>query len=107
MVRRRRCTLRTSEDGDFMVKFSFIDLIAALEWMQAEIGSFGGDRNSITLLGHSAGGAASLYLSISPKMGEKHLFHRSISLSPSVRWLVDVNRDICDAIIDAVGVLFV
>ena len=40
--------------GNFGIK----DLIAALRWVSSEIYRFGGERNSITLMGHDAGAIA-------------------------------------------------
>ena len=43
-----------------------LDMIAALEWVQDSIGSFGGDAGNVTIHGQSAGGAAMYYLNSSP-----------------------------------------
>ena len=44
-----------------------LDLVMALEWTKKNIGPFGGDPNSVTLMGQSAGSMATLYLMLSPK----------------------------------------
>lgn len=42
------------------------DIIAALQWIKFNIGSFGGDRNRITLIGHDTGAALVNLIFISP-----------------------------------------
>eukprot|EP00116_Pleurobrachia_bachei_P003731 sb/3463993/ len=55
------------------------DVVMALQWVQDNIGVFGGDKDNVTLLGESAGGALVTYLHTSPLTGA--LFARSIALS--------------------------
>ncbi|GMT05983.1 hypothetical protein PENTCL1PPCAC_28157, partial [Pristionchus entomophagus] len=60
------------------------DVLAALKFTRQEIGHFGGDKERITLLGHSAGGQIALMAAFSPgisKPGEKRLFNSVISMS--------------------------
>ncbi|KAI4456723.1 carboxylesterase [Holotrichia oblita] len=57
------------------------DQIEALRWTQRNIKLFGGDPNSVTLFGESAGAASVSYLMLAPKA--KGLFHRAISFSGS------------------------
>ncbi|HBU63361.1 MAG TPA: carboxylesterase, partial [Oceanicaulis sp.] len=54
-----------------------LDQIAALEWVQANIGRFGGDSDQVTIFGESAGAAAVGALLASP--AAEGLFHRAIS----------------------------
>jgi len=58
------------------------DLVAALEWIQANIAEFGGDRDSVTIFGESSGSWACSYLHMSPLA--KGLFHRAILQSGSM-----------------------
>nr|ANS53406.1 esterase 6 [Sitophilus oryzae] len=57
------------------------DQILALKWVQDNIENFGGDKNSVTLFGQSAGAGASSYLSLMPET--KGLFHKVILQSGS------------------------
>ena len=58
------------------------DLVAALEWIQANIDEFGGDKNSVTIFGESSGSWACSYLHMSPLASG--LFHRAILQSGSM-----------------------
>ena len=53
-----------------------LDLVAALEWVRANIAAFGGDPDNVTIFGESGGGAKVSYLLAMPRaLG---LFHRAI-----------------------------
>lgn len=58
------------------------DQVAALKWVQKNIGNFGGDSNNITLFGCSHGSYSINYLMISDQA--KGLFHRAIMMAGTV-----------------------
>ncbi|XP_065344089.1 esterase FE4-like [Cloeon dipterum] len=68
--------------AEFPGNYGLKDQVAALRWVQNNIAAFGGDPNSVTIFGESAGGASINYLLISPLT--KGLFHRAIIQSGSV-----------------------
>lgn len=59
-----------------------LDWIAALEWVQRNIASFGGDPGRVTVGGQSAGGAATTLLATLP--AARGLFRAAIPMSGSV-----------------------
>lgn len=46
--------------------FGLLDQIAALHWIKENIESFGGDPNSVTLMGHGTGAVCVNFLMVSP-----------------------------------------
>ncbi|KAI0819941.1 carboxylesterase from carbohydrate esterase [Trametes gibbosa] len=54
-------------DGKTNGNFGIADQIAALDWVRAHIGAFGGDRDRITIFGQSAGAASVRALMGSPR----------------------------------------
>ena len=66
-------------DLDNTSNFGTLDIIAALEWVQSNISSFGGDPNNVTIFGESAGGHNVLSLLVAKQA--KGLFHKAISQS--------------------------
>ena len=69
--------MATSESPeDASGNFGTLDLIEALRWIQANIDSFGGNPDNVTIYGESAGGHNVLSLVVSPLA--RGLFHRGI-----------------------------
>lgn len=66
---------------DRAANYALLDLIASLEWVRSNIAGFGGDRETVTIFGESAGGANVTALMASPLA--EGLFHRAIIQSGS------------------------
>lgn len=64
------------------------DQVAALRWVQRNIGAFGGDSGKVTIFGQSAGGASVHLLMLSPL--SNGLFHAAIAQSGSAinQWAI-------------------
>lgn len=66
-----------SVDGyDGAGNYAFLDQLEALRWVRREIAAFGGDPESVTIFGESAGGASVCTAVVSPLA--RGLFHRAI-----------------------------
>ena len=59
--------------------YLFLDMVAALNWVQRNISAFGGDPGNVTIFGHSGGSLKVIVLMASPKA--TGLFHRAICQS--------------------------
>ncbi|XP_059849296.1 carboxylesterase 5A-like isoform X1 [Hypanus sabinus] len=61
--------------------FGFLDQVAALQWVQRNIGQFGGDPRQVTLFGESVGSLSVSLHALSPLSA--NLFHKAILQSGS------------------------
>ena len=81
-----------------------LDIVAALDWVQANIGSFGGDAGNVTIFGQSGGGGKVSTLLATPSAKGK--FHKAIVQSGSMlktmesRW----SRRIGAAVVKELGI---
>ncbi len=69
-------SLRQEITGQLTVNFGHHDMLAALRWVQNNIGEFGGDPRNITIFGESAGGGGVLTLLTQPV--PENLFSKAI-----------------------------
>ena len=74
--------------GEPLANYGVFDQIAALQWVQRNIGAFGGDPGNVTIFGHSAGGVSVNVLMTTPQ--SEGLFHRAIAQGSGV--LIDMNQ---------------
>ncbi len=65
-----------NKDNGLLGNYGYMDQIAALKWVQANIKAFGGDPANVTIFGESAGGGSVHMLMTSPLT--KGLFARAI-----------------------------
>lgn len=72
----------SAEDGGSSGDYGLMDQIAALRWVQRNIGAFGGDPGNVTIAGQSAGAMSVSLLLAAPQA--KGLFHRAIAQSGGV-----------------------
>ncbi|WP_396593513.1 carboxylesterase/lipase family protein [Brevundimonas sp. R86498] len=70
-------------DGGLLGNYGYMDQIAALKWIEANIAAFGGDPDNVTIMGESAGGGSVLNLMTSPLA--EGLFDRAIAMSAPAR----------------------
>uniref|UniRef100_A0A182PNE9 carboxylesterase n=1 Tax=Anopheles epiroticus TaxID=199890 RepID=A0A182PNE9_9DIPT len=68
-------------DGQATGNYGMLDQVLALRWVKRHIGAFGGDPQSVTLFGESAGGASVQLHMMSPL--SQGLFQRAIIMSGS------------------------
>ena len=65
--------------------FGILDQVAALHWLKENVGAFGGNPDSVTLVGHGSGAALVSFLMTSPVANPRGqaLFQKAILMSGS------------------------
>jgi para-nitrobenzyl esterase len=77
-----------AQSSEPVVNYGLFDQIAALEWVQRNIGAFGGNPGDVTMFGHSAGGVSVNFLMTTPQ--SKGLFHKAIAQGSGI--LLDLTQ---------------
>jgi para-nitrobenzyl esterase len=92
------------DGGQAFANAGMLDLVAALEWIKANIAAFGGDSGRVTLFGQSGGGLKITTLCAMP--AARGLFHRAIVQSGSQVRLFrpEVTGRLAAALLDELGV---
>lgn len=80
-----------------------LDMVAALEWVQENIASFGGDPDNVTIMGQSGGGAKVCTLAAMPKAAG--LIHKTVPLSGSATQAMDqaISRKLGEYVLEEAG----
>lgn len=60
------CLPELADEAGSTGNYAFLDQLAALQWVRANIAAFGGDPNNITIMGQSAGAMSVQQLVLSP-----------------------------------------
>ncbi|KAI9578538.1 hypothetical protein GQX74_009112 [Glossina fuscipes] len=83
--------LKTGGKESAQGNFGLMDLVAGLHWLKENLPAFGGDPQSITLLGHGTGAALANILVVSPVASD--LVQRSVLVSGSAlsTWAIQKN----------------
>lgn len=81
-----------------------LDLVAALDWVQANIGNFGGDTSNVTIFGQSGGGGKVSTLLATPSAKGK--FHKAIVQSGAMLRTMESkwSRRIGAAVVEELGI---
>ena len=72
------------EEEGFAGNYGVMDAIASLQWVQANIEAFGGDKSSVTLFGQSSGGTLIFALYAAPSASGLFTGAFSMSGSPNI-----------------------
>lgn len=81
-----------------------LDLVAALDWVQANIAGFGGDASNVTIFGQSGGGGKVSTLLATP--GAEGKFHKAVVQSGSMLRTMEStwSRKIGTAVVEELGI---
>ncbi|MEM7079090.1 MAG: carboxylesterase family protein [Pseudomonadota bacterium] len=75
---------RAADDAEPLARYTEMDQLAALRWVQKNIAAFGGDPANVTVVGSSNGGAGILQMLTNET--SKGLFHKAIVQSGNGWW---------------------
>jgi para-nitrobenzyl esterase len=91
------------EEFAMSANVGMLDIVAVLEWVRANIVTFGGDPDCVTIFGQSGGGGKVAALMVMP--AAKGLFHRAIIQSgPFLKALSpDYSQRVAELLLDELG----
>ena len=91
------------EEFAMSANVGMLDIVAVLEWVRANIVTFGGDPDCVTIFGQSGGGGKVMALMAMP--AAKGLFHRAIIQSaPLLKALTpDYSQRVAELLLDELG----
>jgi para-nitrobenzyl esterase len=91
------------EEFAMSANVGMLDIVAVLEWVRANIASFGGDPGNVTVFGQSGGGGKVIALMAMP--AAKGLFHRAIVQSgPFLKALsFEYSKRVTELLLDELG----
>lgn len=78
----------TDRNARAPANYGLMDIIAALHWLQENIGAFGGDPQSVTLAGHGTGASLVHYLSTSNAVPEGKFITCYWKKKPNKIWII-------------------
>jgi len=85
-------------DGPLFGNQGLWDQAFALQWVQDNIGEFGGDPDNVTIFGQGSGAVDVCLHMVSPHSGGKDLFHQAISQSGSCTRLQRTSEALYDGL---------
>ena len=95
--------LKTGDPLDDSGNFALLDIIKSLQFINRNIGSFGGDAGNVTLMGESAGAVNVYALMTSPLLvkAEPALVHRLLPMSGGISRAEDLPAGAFPVLVDA------
>lgn len=95
-----------SKEADYKSSgnYGLLDMIAALQWIQDNIASFGGDPNNVTIFGQSSGAISICALIASPLA--QGLFHKAIGQSGGLFEPIELDKGFSLSTLEQAGERF-
>ena len=87
----------------YSANVGMLDIVKALEWIQENIESFGGNPNDVTIVGESGGGGKVGTLMYAPA---ENLFHKAIIMSGTLlnTMTKEKSQELAQGVLDKLGI---